>query len=1086
MKGTKRKAMATIVQKIRHESGIPLGGIGTGSVEIRPDGLFHEWQIFNAGQWSPKSPCACSTSISVPADDFLFLARVKDPGGPPKVRCLALDTSLHDLYAFSWIRSVERIRYEGRFPVARLGYEDRELPVNIRAEVFSPFVPHDSRMSGTPGFFVRFIASNPTEREVEVSLLGNMLNQAGLGQEGRRPRNTLSREGKTARIQFSADGLNEKQCTTGDITFSVIGDDLSWVSGAFRNDRGRPWVESAYGPKQYSYLVPFRDRGKLPNLESERPPEMPDGFQAAGASPEANQNLLSDLLKHPYFHQKYEAIRSAVPDLATNKEELNRFLDDAYLTLTGKWPLLANPWGAAALCSRMTIPPGEERDVVFTVSWFFPNHISPTGERIGHMYENWFADSLEVNRFLVDEYEEIRRKSFLLPDMIHASSLDEIMADAVSAQLSTLVKCTWWTKDNLFGVWEGLGCCGFHTTDITYQGSFPIIALFPDLQKIQMKHGAKFQREDGRVHHLFQPDFTAVDDDFARVDMNPQFVMLAARDFEWTGDREYLEVLWPHIVKAMDALDAIDTDGDGLPDTDTRRNTYDVWNFSGCPSYIGSLWLAALKAGSRLAHEMKDPEREKEWSEKYEKGVPAFDEILWNGSYYSLWKDPKTGDSDECCMSDQMSGDWFCSVMGWGNILPPERIRQALTAIMKHNYTPGLGLVNASYPEGVQPQVPTAANIQAVATWTGIEYTVASLLIENGMVEDAMKIVRDIHDRHLRSGRLWNHNECGDHYYRAMSSWSVMLSVSGVRYHASRKELVFEPADPEMPCVFPFFVPGAMGMIRQGPALTGRTIDLEIVTGGLTLQNLRVPASIAGKKTSLSVDGEDISITEEEPGVFRFSSPVEIPAGSILRVGEPTGQAVVWLPREHSLFYYRVEDEPGLAGRMPAEFVRAANAIGEFIPLADAYCTMIEELPSLQPAELLGRAALLLPALNEAAWRLPFVDFDEDLIFSDAVSGDRAMDISNAIDAKLGEAALYWQVFHPHEQEEPVATTLGDDLSDIYKGLKDNLVLYRRGGRQAVLSAVWNWRDGFTMRWGRHLTSAMPVIHQVLTDRGMN
>ena len=33
-------------------SGAPLGGIGTGFVEIRADGCFHEWQIFNAGPWA--------------------------------------------------------------------------------------------------------------------------------------------------------------------------------------------------------------------------------------------------------------------------------------------------------------------------------------------------------------------------------------------------------------------------------------------------------------------------------------------------------------------------------------------------------------------------------------------------------------------------------------------------------------------------------------------------------------------------------------------------------------------------------------------------------------------------------------------------------------------------------------------------------------------------------------------------------------------------------------------------------------------------------------------------------------------------
>ena len=37
-------------------SGMPLGGLGTGSVELRSDGYFHEWEIFNTGGWAPSQP----------------------------------------------------------------------------------------------------------------------------------------------------------------------------------------------------------------------------------------------------------------------------------------------------------------------------------------------------------------------------------------------------------------------------------------------------------------------------------------------------------------------------------------------------------------------------------------------------------------------------------------------------------------------------------------------------------------------------------------------------------------------------------------------------------------------------------------------------------------------------------------------------------------------------------------------------------------------------------------------------------------------------------------------------------------------
>ncbi len=62
---------------LRH-SGIPLGGLGTGSVELRSDGYFHEWQIMNNAPWGagpaverrrtpPTSGCRSMTAPSCSA-----------------------------------------------------------------------------------------------------------------------------------------------------------------------------------------------------------------------------------------------------------------------------------------------------------------------------------------------------------------------------------------------------------------------------------------------------------------------------------------------------------------------------------------------------------------------------------------------------------------------------------------------------------------------------------------------------------------------------------------------------------------------------------------------------------------------------------------------------------------------------------------------------------------------------------------------------------------------------------------------------------------------------------------------------------
>ncbi|MDH7603253.1 MAG: GH116 family glycosyl hydrolase, partial [Armatimonadota bacterium] len=661
--------MPQIHQRIQHNSGIPLGGIGTGSVEIRPDGLFHEWHVFNVGQWNPNLPCDFAEPMH--PEDLVFMVRTKDSSGRVLARYLALREQLHDLYCLAWLRSISAINYDGSFPVAVLDYEDAELPVKIQAELFSVFIPLDSRASGTPGFYLRFSVRNLTDAPVEVSILGVMKNPVGWDQENRLTRNKLIETSGTKIIYMGADNLEPGRFSTGDMAFACTGGEITHITGSFRLEhRALAFHRSRYGLKVTTFMHQFHDDGVLPNLNAETAPLPKADFDASKLTASERERMLGELLQCPALYDKYHRIALIDPELVESPEFLNELVDNL-----AEMHERGGEWGWGALCSRITLAPHAENEALFVVAWYFPNHISPTGANIGHMYEHWFNSSLEVAQFLLGNYGELRDAVFTFADSIRYSSLPDEAKDAVTSQLTTLVKCTWWTRDGNFGVWEGYGCCGFHTTDITYQGSFPIISLFSDLQKAQMIHGAKFQREDGRVHHFFTPDFSSVDDGFDRVDMNPQFVMLAARDYLWTGDKEYLQGLWPHIIRAMENIANLDSDGDGLPDTDTRRNTYDCWDFTGCPSYIASLWLGALKVAVRLAQEMNDSGRAQLWKSLYEKGVAAFEEKLWNGEYYVLWRD--RGEVDECCMSDQMSGEWFASTCGWGPILRPARIRKA-------------------------------------------------------------------------------------------------------------------------------------------------------------------------------------------------------------------------------------------------------------------------------------------------------------------------------------------------------------------------------------------------------------------------
>ena len=466
-------------------------------------------------------------------------------------------------------------------------------------------------------------------------------------------------------------------------------------------------------------------------------------------------------------------------------------------------------FGACALCSEITLKPYEKKNIRFILTWYFPKLFSSDGERIGHYYENLYDSSLSANRFLLENYDSIFNKAVGFSELLYSVSLPEIYPDAWSSNLSQLIKDSVYLKNGKFGLWEGLGYCGLHTTDITYHASFSLICLFPDLQKKQMKMGAEYQREDGRVHHCFKPDMKATDGGSDRVDISMQFVLMVLRDYLFTGDREYLTDLWGNVIRAMEAMEKLDTDLDGLPDYGTRRNTYDAWNFSGTPVYISVLWLAAMRAAVIMADSVGDRVQSEKWSSELEKGKKSLEEKLWNGEYYNLWRN--NDEVDESIMTDQLDGEWFLRATGLSGNIPDERVSSVLELIFSHNFDGEQGLINATVPENGKTSISTYKNCQTTAVWTGIGYAFAALALFVGQKDIADREIQSINDNQLRFGHFWDHWECGHHYTRPMSSWSLLNAVSGMSVDYENKKLTFKPINKNI--TFPLCLPDILAKV---------------------------------------------------------------------------------------------------------------------------------------------------------------------------------------------------------------------------------------------------------------------------------
>ena len=87
-------------------------------------------------------------------------------------------------------------------------------------------------------------------------------------------------------------------------------------------------------------------------------------------------------------------------------------------------------------------------------------------------------------------------------------------------------------------------------------------------------------------------------------DATPLFILLVARYLAWSGDREFVASIWPHVERAFAFCLSTDSDGDGLIENARAGHG---WIESGplaggkVTSYLSAIWYAALQGLARTA-----------------------------------------------------------------------------------------------------------------------------------------------------------------------------------------------------------------------------------------------------------------------------------------------------------------------------------------------------------------------------------------------------------------------------------------------------------------------------------------------------
>jgi hypothetical protein len=160
------------------------------------------------------------------------------------------------------------------------------------------------------------------------------------------------------------------------------------------------------------------------------------------------------------------------------------------------------------------------------------------------------------------------------------------------------------------------------------------------------------------------------------------------------------------------------------------------------------------------------------------------------------------------------------------------------------------------------------------------------------------------------------------------------------------------------------------------------------------------------------------------------------------------------------------------------------NIADRFGAVADEFCAAVDAASRIDRVELLARIYRILPKLINEAIKLPNITSDDDsdkaveskLRPNVRLNDEQWGQLYKSLKQKLGDWDGYTQVFDPTTDKEASFGTLADDIADIYRDLKEGLVL-NETSQATPEEIIWDWRFAYYSHWGKHAIDALLTIH---------